>query len=309
MRNTLLTAISHKLEKDENLIVLLGDLGVFQMREAMRKYPSRVINFGIMEQTMVGFAAGVARNGCYPILYSITPFIIDRAFEQVKIDLLYNQNPALILAAGGSYDYSTLGPTHHCQHDVSSLLSIGYPYILHPFTKDKAVSCCLDAINHRRQSFLRISSSELDLTKYCFEKVHPHTNIDGKLEPLSIELYSNKKQITSKATKAVALFGPDSVLLNDSEKYISEAQSVFEISAICEASLTSLLRQTNQFSELILLIPYEPSGIVMMLLKLISEISQKPVSLKCIYPKQEFFDHSYEKNHIFKLASKQISIF
>ena len=96
------------------------------MREAMKNYPSQVINFGIMEQTMIGFSAGIAKGDYYPIIYSITPFLIDRAYEQIKLDLIYNNSNALILSAGASFDYSTLGPTHHCPHDLS-LIHISEP--------------------------------------------------------------------------------------------------------------------------------------------------------------------------------------
>ena len=60
---------------------------MYQMSEAMKKRPSQVINFGIMEQTMIGFSAGIAKGDYYPIIYSITPFLIDRAYEQIKIDI------------------------------------------------------------------------------------------------------------------------------------------------------------------------------------------------------------------------------
>ena len=32
------------------------------MSEAMEKCPSQVINFGIMEQSMIGFSAGIAKG-------------------------------------------------------------------------------------------------------------------------------------------------------------------------------------------------------------------------------------------------------
>ena len=53
------------------------------MREASYLYPERVINFGIMEQSMIGFASGLSKGGYYPIT-SITPFLVDRAYEQIK---------------------------------------------------------------------------------------------------------------------------------------------------------------------------------------------------------------------------------
>ena len=75
---------------------------------------------------MIGFAADSKRH-YYPIIYSITPFLVDRAYEQIKLDLIYNKNKGLILSAGASFDYSTC-PTHHCPHDISNLLSINHPF-------------------------------------------------------------------------------------------------------------------------------------------------------------------------------------
>ena len=80
MRNEILESISKTLHQNEDIVVLLGDLGTFQMREAMKLFPNRVLNFGIMEQTMIGFAGGLARGGCYPIIYSITPLAIEELF-------------------------------------------------------------------------------------------------------------------------------------------------------------------------------------------------------------------------------------
>ena len=148
---------------------MLGDLGVFQMREAMKNFPSRVINFGIMEQTMIGFCGGLSRGGFYPIMYSITPFLVDRGYEQIKIDLIYNDNPCLILSAGGSFDYSTLGPTHHCQHDISNLLAVNHPFVIHPYCEEEAVYQTAYSIDNRMQSYLRISSSELKFTKNQYD--------------------------------------------------------------------------------------------------------------------------------------------
>ena len=171
MRNTLLKAISEKIVEDDKLIVLLGDLGVFQMKKAMKEYPSRVLNFGIMEQTMIGFSAGIAKGNYYPIIYSITPFLVDRAYEQIKLDLIYNKNNALILSAGGSFDYSTLGPTHHCPHDITNLLSINHPFLTHPFTKNQSKDILHFILQKKIQAYMRISTAELDLSKNLnFEK-------------------------------------------------------------------------------------------------------------------------------------------
>ena len=80
--------------EDDKLIVLLGDLGVFQMKKAMKEYPSRVLNFGIMEQTMIGFSAGIAKGDYYPIilaffsfLYSVTLWFSGQKLEGIFVGI------------------------------------------------------------------------------------------------------------------------------------------------------------------------------------------------------------------------------
>ena len=54
-------------------------------------------------------SAGMALEGLKPWVYTITPFLIERPFEQVKLDIdQQNANVKLV----GFADYSTLGPTH-----------------------------------------------------------------------------------------------------------------------------------------------------------------------------------------------------
>ena len=64
---------------------------------------------GPMEQAAVGLCAGLSMGGRLPILYSITPFIIERAFEQIKLDLVRQGQRCLIVTFD---DYPGAGPTH-----------------------------------------------------------------------------------------------------------------------------------------------------------------------------------------------------
>ena len=76
-----------------------------------------------MEQSMIGFAAGLSKIGFIPIIHTITPFLVLRSLEQIKIDFVYNKLNCNIVSVGASNDYTRLGTTHHCFEDVNILSS------------------------------------------------------------------------------------------------------------------------------------------------------------------------------------------
>ena len=109
MRRRFGKVIAELADHDENIVVLVGDIGYRVFDEFRDKHPDRFINLGICEQSMIGVSAGMALEGLKPWVYTITPFLIERPFEQVKLDIdQQNVNVKLV----GFADYSNLGPTH-----------------------------------------------------------------------------------------------------------------------------------------------------------------------------------------------------
>ena len=109
MRRTFGRIISQLADMDEKIYVLVGDIGYRVFDEFREKHPDRFINMGICEQSMIGVSAGMALEGLKPWVYTITPFLIERPFEQIKLDIdQQNVNVKLV----GFADYPHLGPTH-----------------------------------------------------------------------------------------------------------------------------------------------------------------------------------------------------
>jgi transketolase len=79
------------------------------MGEYKARFPGRIINLGIAEQAITSLAAGMATQGMKPIVYSITPFVLERPFEQIKIDIDEQDLPVVLV---GYSDYPKHGPTH-----------------------------------------------------------------------------------------------------------------------------------------------------------------------------------------------------
>jgi transketolase len=113
-----------ELAADPAFVFLTGDLG-FQALEPLRqKMGERFINAGIAEQNMVSVAAGLAKEGLRPWVYSIAPFLYARAFEQIRNDVCLHRMPVTLVGNGGGYGYGVMGSTHHAIEDYGTLLSL-----------------------------------------------------------------------------------------------------------------------------------------------------------------------------------------
>ena len=122
------------VKKDKKAVVMVGDISHFLLRQVESYSPDRFYNIGICEQTMVSMASGMAIEGMRPIIHTIAPFIVERAYEQIKNDLGYQHMDVTIVTVGGTYDYSDLGCTHHCYGDIALMRTIPNMEVYEPST-------------------------------------------------------------------------------------------------------------------------------------------------------------------------------
>ena len=109
MRREFGNIINELAEKDKKIVLIVGDIGYGIFDKFRKNHPTRFFNFGICEQSIIGTAAGMALEGLKPWVYTITPFLIERPFEQIKLDI--NQQKADVKLIGYA-DYPSLGPSH-----------------------------------------------------------------------------------------------------------------------------------------------------------------------------------------------------
>jgi transketolase len=105
--------------KDDELVVVVGDISHGILSSFRNAHPDRYFNIGICEPATVGVAAGLSHAGLTPVVHTIAPFLIERAYEQIKLDFGYQNLPGNFVSVGSSFDYSKLGCSHHSYADVS----------------------------------------------------------------------------------------------------------------------------------------------------------------------------------------------
>lgn len=109
MRRIFGKVINELAKKDKKIVLIVGDIGYGIFDDFRRDNPDKFFNLGICEQSIISCAAGMAIEGLKPWVYTITPFLIERPFEQIKLDIdQQNLNVNLV----GFADYPTLGPSH-----------------------------------------------------------------------------------------------------------------------------------------------------------------------------------------------------
>jgi transketolase len=119
MRDRFHRTVAALLDERDDTVAVVADIGAAQLAAAARAHPGRVVNVGIREQAMLGVAGGLALAGMRPVVHSYAPFLVERAYEQVKLDLGHQDVGAVLVSTGGSYDASAEGRTHQAPADVA----------------------------------------------------------------------------------------------------------------------------------------------------------------------------------------------
>lgn len=158
MRERFARVTSELIDTDPRLAVVLAEIGKDGFAGAEHRHPDRLINVGIREQLMISVASGLALAGMRPIAHSYTPFLVERPFEQVKLDLAHQGVGAILVSVGASYDASNSGRTHQAPEDVALLSNLPDWTIHVPGHPDEAEAILRDAVAGDGNVYLRLAA-------------------------------------------------------------------------------------------------------------------------------------------------------
>ncbi|HEY5220739.1 MAG TPA: hypothetical protein VIJ29_01130 [Candidatus Paceibacterota bacterium] len=158
MRKQLAVTIEELLKVDDKLVLVYGDVGTYGFRNSLRDFPERVINAGILEQSMVSMAAGLSMQGFVPVVHTIATFLIERSLEQIKDDFGYQKLGGNFVSIGASYDLASWGCTHECPGDVGILKNVPEVEIVVPGTPAEFDTLFRQSYSNGHPTYFRLSN-------------------------------------------------------------------------------------------------------------------------------------------------------
>ena len=117
MRKIFSESVYHEMKSNNDIYIVVNDLG-YKMWDNVRKdFPDRFINVGAAEQTQIGVGIGLALSNKIPIVYSITTFLLYRPFETIRNYIHYEKIPVKLIGSGRNQDYMHDGISHWAEED------------------------------------------------------------------------------------------------------------------------------------------------------------------------------------------------
>jgi transketolase len=161
MRKEFAEAVINLCRTNDKIVFLTGDLG-FMALEGVRDFlGEKFINAGVAEQNMVTMAASLAYEGFIPLVYSISPFVTLRPYEQLRNDVCLHNLPVKVVANGGGYGYGIMGGTHHNIEDIGSMRILPNMKVFVPFTKKDVHDSLREMVNDPSPNYLRLNLASL----------------------------------------------------------------------------------------------------------------------------------------------------
>lgn len=162
MRRQFRDTIMDLSRQDDKIILVFSGVSVYLFDDFKEKYPNRFYNMGICESTLISVTAGLSSQRFFPFVHTIAPFLIERGFEQIKLDMCYNRFGGNIVTCGASFDYAWDGATHHCHTDLAILRLLPGIEVMQPGSCKEVDILMRSQYNNGKPTYFRLSD-------------HPHT--------------------------------------------------------------------------------------------------------------------------------------
>ncbi|EBS7636711.1 transketolase family protein [Salmonella enterica] len=162
LATVMVNAFIDAVDRGVDLVPVVADsTSTAKISPFMKKFPDRLVNVGIAEQTLVGAAAGLALGGKIAVTCNAAPFLISRANEQIKVDICYNNTNVKLFGLNSGASYGPLASTHHSIDDISVMRGFGNIEIYAPSCPIECRQIIDYALAHVGPVYIRLDGKAL----------------------------------------------------------------------------------------------------------------------------------------------------
>ncbi len=107
-------------ERDDRIVALCADLtDSLRLGQFKNQFADRFFDCGVAEQNMVSMAVGLALSGKIPYAGSFGVFVPNRAYDQIRISVCYNNVHVVLAASHTGVTVGEDGATHQALEDLA----------------------------------------------------------------------------------------------------------------------------------------------------------------------------------------------
>ncbi len=172
-------AIFDLAKKDKKIVVLSADLSPsLRVDKVREKLPQQFIECGVAEQNIVSIAAGLAVSEKIPYATSFAEFLAGRAWEQIKIDVCYNNANVKLVGSHAGLATGEDGATHQMLEDIALLRSLPNITIFSPCDANEAYNATIAASKIKGPVYIRLARPKTPVftekgSHFAFDKIIP----------------------------------------------------------------------------------------------------------------------------------------
>lgn len=213
---------------DKKIIFLTADADAFSLKKFKKDMPDRFINVGVSEQNAILVATGLAMADFKPYVYSITPFLTARCYEQIKVGICSHNLPVTLIGLGAGLVFGFDGPTHHAMHDIGIMRILPEMNIYNVSDNDTARISLSLSYKNNLPAFIRLDKGNYP-EKY---------------------IYSNKGNLRKfEKDKKIVILTTGTILhtvLKVSEKFNATVFDIFQLNPISKESSNAIVSAIDE---------------------------------------------------------------
>ncbi|MCA9401436.1 MAG: transketolase family protein [Candidatus Omnitrophica bacterium] len=168
---------------DEKIVVVSADLEDATRAEFFKNaYPKRFFSVGIAEQDMVSMAAGMSLLGFTPFINSFAVFLTNRAYDQLRLDLCYNDTNVKVICSHAGVTVGPDGASAQCLEDLALMRVLPNMKVVCPVDELEARKATRIFAKEKGPMYMRTSRAPfpvLTAEKDAFEIGKAVTLLDG----------------------------------------------------------------------------------------------------------------------------------